>query len=245
MIQQAASLYTKTENSPLESHALGNVIRVLSLMRWHLISLLPGDSWGDVVFALVVVSIPDEILAHILHLAASEGRTVVKSPVQDSRLPRQQFNQLSHLTESDAEKCNNASAHSINLTPSWHQMWILWVRLDYTCTPRGGTGSLRMTDFNNSTEVAPRGPLTPSHKRKHLLSFHSQAAETSSRAKHFWVLSMTTRASKHAAADNFSSKDRSSFFYSVGHKKQPEAEPSFMSFTFSTILQFRCTVHVW
>lgn len=240
MIQQAAFLNKETVNSPL-----GNVIRVLSLMRWHLISLLPGDSWGDVVFALVVVSVPDEILAHILHLAASEGRTVVKSPVQDSRLPRQQFNQLSHLTGSDAEKCNNASAHSINLTPSWHQMWILWVRLDYTCTPRGGTGSLRMTDFNNSTEVAPRGPLTPSHKRKHLLSFHSQAAETSSRAKHFWVLSMTTRASKHAAADNFSSKDRSSFFYSVGHKKQPEAEPSFMSFTFSTILQFRCTVHVW
>lgn len=43
-------------------------------------------------------------------------------------------------------------------------MLILWVGLYYTCTPRGGTGNLRMTGFNNSTEVAPRGPLTPSHK---------------------------------------------------------------------------------
>lgn len=48
------------------------------------------------------------------------------------------------------------------------------VGLDYTCTPQGGTGSQRMTDFNNSTEVAPTGPLTPHHiKGKNLLSFHS------------------------------------------------------------------------
>lgn len=121
-------------------------------------------------------------------------------------------------------------------------MLILWVRLDYTCTPRGGTSSLRMTDFNNSTEVAPRGPLTPSHKRKHLLSFHSQATETSSRAKHFRVFSMTTTACKHAGTDNFSSKDHSSF-YSARDKKQADTGPSFMSFTFSAILQFRCTMY--
>lgn len=93
----------------------------LCLMWRHVISLLPGDSWGDVVFALVVVTISDEILTHILHLASSEGRTVVKPSVQDSRLPRQQFNQLSHLTELDTlfeiEKCNKDSVLTIN--PLW------------------------------------------------------------------------------------------------------------------------------
>lgn len=89
------------------------------------------------------------------------------------------------------QKCNNGSFHNMFFvihTLSWHRMMILWVRLDYTCTPRGRTGSLGMTDFNNSTEVIAIGPLTPSHKRNNLLSFHSQAAETSYRSQTFLSL---------------------------------------------------------
>ena len=89
----------------------------LCLMGWNMSSLLPSDSWGDVVFALVVVSVADEILTHVLHLAASEGRAVVKPSVQDSRLPSQQLNQLPHLTGSHThtQKCNNESIHNINI----------------------------------------------------------------------------------------------------------------------------------
>lgn len=43
----------------------------------------------------------------------------------------------------------------------------MWVKLDYTCNPlppQSGDVAPRMTDFNNPTEAAPRGPLTPPHK---------------------------------------------------------------------------------
>lgn len=109
-------------------------------------------------------------------------------------------------------------------------MLILWVRLDYTCTPRGGTSSLRMTDFNNSTEVAPIGPLTPSHKRKNLLSFHSGRRNI--------LLSQTFLSLFH---DNQSEQTcwhwqlqqwrwLHFFFYSARHKKQAETGPIFHVF---------------
>lgn len=58
---------------------------------------LPSDPWGHVVLSLVVVSVSDQILAHILHFAASKGCPVVKPSVQHSGLPSQQFDQLSNL----------------------------------------------------------------------------------------------------------------------------------------------------
>lgn len=62
--------------------------------------ILPCDARCDVVFALVVVTVANEIFTHILHLAATKRRAVVEPSIQDPRLPCQQFNQLSHLTES-------------------------------------------------------------------------------------------------------------------------------------------------
>lgn len=90
-----------------------------------------------------------------------------------------------------------------------------WVRLDVTSK----LGAPRMTDFNNSTGVEPIGPLTSSHKRKNLHSFHSQAKETSSWGKHFWVFSMTTTANTHTPGN-----------WQLGWKV--------FTFTFSSILQF-------
>lgn len=149
--------------------------------------MLPCDSWCDVVFALVVVTITNKIFTHILHLAATKRCTVVEPSIQDPRLPRQQFDQLSHLTE----------PHTNTDFTAWNVLWftvrsIAWVRLDVTHNLLG----LRMTDFNNSAGVEPAGPLTSPHKRKNLHSFQPQAKETSSRGKHFWVFSTTTAASK-------------------------------------------------
>lgn len=108
-------------------------------------------------------------------------------------------------------------------TPSqcgWHQ---------FTHVPLGGrSSSLWGTFFNNSTEVEKIGPLTPSHKRKNLHTFHSQATETSSRAKHFWVFSMTTAVSKHTGTDKLSSKDQSNFFLQWRKQKQTETGPTFI-----------------
>lgn len=133
---------------------------------------LPGDSWGDVIFALVVVSISNEILAHIFHLAASKGRTIVKPPIQDPGFPSQQLYQLPHLTESntlfkDQRKKTLCSILVLwsALSPSskcWYFGWNYFTRVAHSCP--------RMTDFNNSPEVTSRWPPTPPHKRKHLLS---------------------------------------------------------------------------
>lgn len=62
--------------------------------------IVPCDSRCDVVFALVVVTMANEVFTHILHLAATKRCAVVEPSIQDARLPCQQFNQLSYLTES-------------------------------------------------------------------------------------------------------------------------------------------------
>lgn len=130
--------------------------------------ILPCDSRCDVVFALVVVTMTNEIFTHILHLAATKCCTVVEPSIQDPRLPCQQFNQLPYLTRSHVH--NRMCWDSRPVLP------MALVRLDGTSK----LGAPRMTDFNNSTGVEPIGPLTSSHKRKNLHSFHSQAKETSS-----------------------------------------------------------------
>lgn len=86
---------------------------------------LPGDSWGDVVLALVVVSISDQILAHILHFAASKGRPVVKPPVQDPRLPSKQLYQLSNLIEHGKEtKLWSEVGYFWGFIRLWHKVLI-------------------------------------------------------------------------------------------------------------------------
>lgn len=76
---------------------------------------LPGDSRCDVVFALVVVTMANEVLAHILHLAATKRRAVVEPSIQDPRLPCQQFNQLAHLTESHTHTLYRLRCDAIHL----------------------------------------------------------------------------------------------------------------------------------
>lgn len=83
-----------------------------------------------------------------------------------------------------------------------------------------------MTDFNNSSAVPPRGPLTPPHKRKHLLSFHSAATETSSRANISQSFPwQPQRANTHTRALTTSAVKIS--FYSVRDKKPVETGAKF------------------
>lgn len=102
---------------------------------------LPSDPWGHVVLSLVVVSVSDQILAHILHFAASKGCPVVKPSVQHSGLPSQQFDQLSNLFKPGEKKKKKT------LIRTWiflykcveRKCWLLLVKLDYTCPLPVGT----------------------------------------------------------------------------------------------------------
>lgn len=48
---------------------------------------LPRDAGGDVVLALVVVSIANQVLTHILYFTASKSCAIVKTPIQHSSFP--------------------------------------------------------------------------------------------------------------------------------------------------------------
>ncbi len=58
---------------------------------------LPGDAWGDIILALVIVSIADKILTHILHFTTTEGSAVVKPSIQHPCFTSQKLNQLPNL----------------------------------------------------------------------------------------------------------------------------------------------------